>query len=53
MDGHTLGSARPMRWNGWDTFIGAVGGHSRVGGQLTARPYSIAPTKNAIANLDN
>ena len=26
-----------------------LGGHSRVGGQLSARPYSIAPTKNAIA----
>ena len=26
-----------------------LGGHSRVGGQLSASPYSLAPTKNAIA----
>ena len=27
------------------------GGHSGVGGQLSARPYSTAPTKRAMANL--
>ena len=27
------------------------GGHSGVGGQLSARPYSTAPTKCAMANL--
>gem|GEM_PF-1786615 len=29
------------------------GGHSGVGGQLSACLYSISPTKSAIANLDN
>ena len=29
------------------------GGHLRVGGQLSASPYSTSPTKNAIANLAN
>ena len=29
------------------------GGHSRVGGQLAARPYSTSPTKNTTANFAN
>ena len=29
------------------------GGYSGVGGQLSARPYSTAPTQNAIENLAN
>ena len=33
--------------------LAQVGGHSRVGGQLSACLYSISPTKSAIANLDN
>ena len=33
--------------------LALVGGHSRVGGQLSARPYSTAPTESAIANRAN
>ncbi|KQM08175.1 MAG: hypothetical protein AL399_08760 [Candidatus [Bacteroides] periocalifornicus] len=29
------------------------GGHSGLGGQLSARPYSTSPTKSAMANLEN
>gem|GEM_PF-1310584 len=30
-----------------------IGGRSREGGQLDTRPYSTAPTKNAVENLAN
>ena len=30
-----------------------IGGYAQAGGQLSARPYSTAPTEKAIARLDN
>ena len=50
MHAHTMPPGRPTVVI---TSRHGKGGHSRVGGQLAARPYSTTPTKNTTANFAN
>ena len=50
MHAHTMPPGRPTVVI---TSRHGKGGHSRVGGQLAARPYSTTPTKNTTADFAN